>query len=174
MKILRFDLSILSIGLIFLATSAEAQAPNKVLGTWRMISAQLDPDGRNLAAYGPAPKSLMVFTPDMHVIEVMTDSTVPKFASNARGYGTAKENQAAMAGGIGWFGTYMVDENGDLEGDRVEGSTFPNWVGDVRTREDIQFVVDGDRILETFVRPEGTKIAITWQRITLGKPSSAE
>lgn len=145
--------------------SAVAEPLNKVLGTWRMVSAQLDPDGRNLPAYGPAPQSLLVFTADMHVIEVMTDSTIPKFASKARGHGTAEENQAAMAGSIGWFGTYTVDENGELSGDTVEGSTFPNWVGDIRTRKDLQFVMDGDRIFETFFRPEGTKIVITWQRV---------
>jgi hypothetical protein len=148
-----------------MAEAAQGNPLNKVLGTWRMVSAQLDPDGRNLPAYGPAPRSLLVFTSDMHVIEVMTDSTVPKFASNARGYGTAEENQAAMAGSIGWFGTYTVDESGELNGDHVEGSTFPNWVGDVRTRKDIQLVVSGDRILESFQRPEGTKIVITWQRV---------
>jgi hypothetical protein len=146
-------------------SSAQNDSPNKLLGTWRMVSAQLDPDGRNLPAYGPAPSSLLVFTADMHVIEVMTDSTIPKFASTARGHGTAEENQAAMAGSIGWFGSYTVDENGDLNGDRVEGSTFPNWVGDVRTREDIQLVVSGERMLERFQRPEGTKIVITWQRV---------
>ncbi len=153
------------VGLLIAVGSAQAAPVNKVLGTWRMVSAQLNPDGKNVPAYGPAPRSLLVFTADMHVIEVLTDSTVPKFASNARGHGTAKENQAAMAGSIGWFGTYTVDENGDLSGDRVEGSTFPNWVGDVRTRKDIHVVVNGDRILETFHRPEGTEIVITWQRV---------
>jgi hypothetical protein len=150
---------------LLMVGSAAAEPLNKVLGTWRMVSAQLDPDGRNVPAYGPAPQSLLVFTADMHVIEVMTDSTIPRFASNARGRGTAEENQAAMAGSIGWFGTYTVDENGELSGDTVEGSTFPNWVGDVRTRKDLQFVIDGDRIFETFLRPEGTKIVITWQRV---------
>ena len=150
---------------LIMAEAAQANPLNKVLGTWHMVSAQLDPDGRNLPAYGPAPSSLLVFTADMHVIEVLTDSTIPKFASNARGHGTTEENQAAMAGSIGWFGTYTVDESGELNGDHVEGSTFPNWVGDVRTRKDIQVVVDGDRILESFQRPEGTKITITWQRL---------
>lgn len=165
MKSVKRCLSILATGLPLVATAVQAQPPNKVLGTWRMISAQLDPDGRNVPAYGPAPRSLMVFTPDMHIIEVLTDSTVPKFVSNTRGHGTAEENQAAMAGSIGWFGTYTVDANGNLEGDRVDGSTFPNWIGDVRTRKDIQIVVDGDRMLETFTRPEGTKIVIVWERI---------
>ncbi|MBW7971250.1 lipocalin-like domain-containing protein [Bradyrhizobium sp. BR 10289] len=157
--------SIIALASLVMAGSAAAEPLNRVLGTWRMVSAQLDPDGRNVPAYGPRPMSLLVFTADMHVIEVMTDSTVPRFASNARGHGTAEENQAAMAGGIGWFGTYTVDENGDLSGDRVEASTFPNWIGDVRTRKELQFDIDGDRILETFLRPEGTKIVITWQRL---------
>lgn len=161
-------LCVLVTGMIFMAACAEAQPPNKVLGTWRMLSAQLDPQGRNIPAYGPRPNSLLVFTEDLHVIEVMTDSTVPKFASKVRGNGTAEENRAAMAGGIGWFGTYTVDAQGDLSGDRVDGSTFPNWVGDVRTNKDIQLVVEGDRMRETFLRPEGTQVVITWQRV--GRP----
>ncbi len=93
----------------FLATAgpAKAEPHNKVLGTWRMASAQIDPEGRNLPADGPAPKSLLVFTADLHFVEVLTDSTIPKFASNARGHGTAEENRAAMAGSIGFFGTAM-------------------------------------------------------------------
>ena len=138
---------------------------NNVVGTWRMMSAQIDPDGQNQPAYGSAPNSLLVFTADMHFVEVMTDSEIPKFASNERGKGTAKENQAALAGSLGLFGTYTVDETGDFSGNRVAGSTFPNWIGDVRTRKELQMVVDGDRMLETFTRPEGTKIVIVWQRV---------
>ena len=144
---------------------AAAEPLNKVLGTWRMESAQIDPDGRNRPAYGPAPSSLLVFTADMHFVEVLTDSTIPKFASNARGHGTMEENRAAMAGSIGFFGTYTVDEHGDLNGDRVEGSTFPNWVGDVRTRKELRISVEGNRLLEQFRRPEGTRIVIIWQRV---------
>jgi hypothetical protein len=75
-----------------------------------------------------------------------------------------------MGGSIGWFGTYTVDDNGDLNGDRVEGSTFPNWVGDVRTAKDIRITVDGDRLLESFRRPEGTRIVITWMRVPPPRP----
>ena len=137
MRILKPIASLL-IGASFVtAGSAQAEPPNKVLGTWRMVSAQIDPDGKNLPAYGPMPNSLLVFTADMHFVEVLTDATVPKFASNERGHGTAEEDQAAMAGSIGFFGTYTVDGNGDLSGNRVEGSTFPNWIGDLRTRKEL-------------------------------------
>jgi hypothetical protein len=64
------------IALVFVAAYPIAAGPavaeplNRVLGTWRMVSAQIDPDGKNLPAYGPAPNSLLVFTADMHVVEV--------------------------------------------------------------------------------------------------------
>ena len=145
------------------AHSAE-RAPNEVAGTWTMVSAQIDPGGRNQPAYGPRPSGMLVFTEDMHFVEVLTDSTVPKFASNVRGDGTNDENRKAMAGSIGFFGSYTVDDRGEFSGNRVDGSTFPNWVGDVRTRKELRLTVDGDRMTEAFQRPDGTRIAIVYER----------
>lgn len=142
-----------------------ADAPNKVLGSWRMVSARIDPDGRNTPAYGAKPNGLLVFTPDMRYIEVLTDGDQPPFASGARGEGTDAENRRAMASSIGHFGTYTVDAAGEFTGNIVEGSTFPNWVGDVRTRNDLILTVDGDRMTERFQRPDGTQIEIEFERV---------
>ena len=147
---------------------------NKVLGTWRMVSAQIDPDGKNQLPYGSAPNGLLSFTADMHFVEVLTDSTLPKFASDERGQGTAQENRAVMDATLGLFGTYSVDENGEFSGNRVTGSTFPNWIGDVRTREQLKMVVTGDRMVETFTRPEGTEIKIVWKRVDMAAPSPGD
>ena len=145
------------------ARSAQ-RVPNKVAGTWTMVSARIDLNGRNRPAYGPKPSGMLVFTEGMHFVEVLTDSTVPKFASNVRGDGTNEENRKAMAGSIGFFGSYTVDGNGEFSGNRVDGSTFPNWVGDVRTRKELGLTVDGDRMTEAFQRPDGTRIAIVYER----------
>ncbi|KXF75278.1 hypothetical protein ATN84_18575 [Paramesorhizobium deserti] len=144
---------------------AQAAAENQVVGTWRMVSATIDPGGKNIAAYGEKPNGLLVFTPDMHFVEVLTDADVPRFASDARGEGTDDENRIAMSRSIGFFGTYTVDENGEFSGNRVEGATFPNWIGSVRTRDDLTLVVQGDRMTERFRRPEGTEIKIEWRRV---------
>lgn len=150
------------------ACSTKARAadrvPNKVAGTWIMVSARIDPDGRNQPAYGPKPSGMLVFTEDMHFVEVLTDSTVPKFASNVRGNGTDEENRKAMAGSIGFFGSYTVDGSGEFNGNRVDGSTFPNWIGNVRTAKELRLTVDGDRMTEAFQRPDGTRIAIVYER----------
>ncbi|WP_312486430.1 lipocalin-like domain-containing protein [Massilia timonae] len=158
-------LSILIAMLIGVSTSAKAESLNQILGTWRMVTAQIDPDSKNLPAYGSKPNGLLVFTEDMHFIEVLTDATIPKFASDVRGQGTAEENRAAMAGSIGFFGTYTVDKEGVFSGNRVEASTFPNWIGQVRTRKELRLVVEGDRMTENFQRPDGTRIRIIWQRV---------
>lgn len=158
--ILAFALSIAS-SFAFAQTAAE----NQVVGTWRMISATIDPGGKNIPAYGENPDGLLVFTPDMHFVEVLTDADIPRFASNARGEGTDDENRMAMSRSIAFFGTYTVDEKGEFSGNTVEGSTFPNWIGSVRTRDDLTLVVTGDRMTEKFRRPEGTEIRIEFQRV---------
>ncbi|SAI71642.1 Uncharacterised protein [Bordetella ansorpii] len=151
--------------ILALPWAAWAQAPNQVLGTWRMVSAQVEQEGGTRPAYGAQPNGMLVFTADMHFVEVLTDASLPRFASSARGQGTARENQAAMAGSIGFFGTYTVDENGEFSGNRVTGSTFPNWVGSTRTRKELRLVVEGDRMTEHFQRPEGSRVHIVWQRV---------
>ncbi|WP_442504149.1 lipocalin-like domain-containing protein [Marinivivus vitaminiproducens] len=151
---------------VTIADAALADGANQVVGTWRMVTAQIDPEGANRPAYGPEPHGWLVFTEELTFVEVMTDPRVPRFASDARGGGTDAEHRAAMAGSIGLFGRYTVDENGEFSGNRVEGSTFPNWVGAVRTRDDIQFTVDGDRMTETFTRPEGVDVRIVWERVS--------
>ncbi|WP_017957214.1 lipocalin-like domain-containing protein [Rhizobium leguminosarum] len=149
-----------------ISSSAFAQtAENQVAGTWRMMSATIDPGGKNIAAYGEKPNGLLVFTSDMHFVEVLTDAEIPRFASDVRGEGTDDENRMAMSRSIGFFGTYTVDEKGEFSGNRVEGATFPNWVGSVRTRDDLTLVVAGDRMTENFRRPDGTRIRIEFQRV---------
>lgn len=155
----------------WLAAGVQAQAApaNQVLGTWRMVSAEIEQDGKTRPAYGAQPQGMLVFTADMHFVEVLTDASVPRFASNARGQGTDAENRAAMAGSIGFFGTYTVDAQGEFSGNRVQGATFPNWVGSTRTRQELSLVVDGDRMIEHFRRPEGARVTIAWERVKAGE-----
>lgn len=164
MPIRRLLLSLL-MGVFSMSAAGHAASPNQLLGTWRMESAQIDPEGTNQPAYGARPNGLLTFTPDMHYIEVLTDADLPRFASDVRGGGTDAENRAAMASSIGFFGTYTVDEKGEFSGNRVDGSTFPNWIGGVRTRKQLTLTVAGDRMMESFQRPDGTRIAIHWQRV---------
>lgn len=149
----------------FALSTVFAEEKNSLVGTWRMVSATVESQGSRSNAYGPDPHGWLVFTPELTFIEVLTDPRVPAFQSGVRGQGTDEENRAAMAGSIGFFGRYTVDQNGEFAGNTVEGSTFPNWVGAVRTRDDLQMKVDGDRMVEDFRRPDGAKVHIVWERV---------
>lgn len=149
-----------------IATPALAQTPNKVVGTWRPISATVEVNGTQSSPYGPDPRGKLIFTSDMHFVELIHDPRIPRFKSVQRGKGTDEENRAAMAGSIALYGRYSVDAEGNFSGNTVEGSSFPNWIGDVRTTEVLTMVVDGDRMIENFQRPGGAKVTIIWERLS--------
>jgi len=146
-------------------TMAPAGGVNRIAGTWRMVSATLEHNGRVERPYGENPQGMLVFTPDMHFVEVLTNGQAPRFRSDARGGGTDEENRRAMASSIGFFGTYSVDEHGHFSGNRVEGATFPNWVGSVRTKHELQLRVEGERLYENFTRPDGGQVNAEFVRV---------
>ena len=68
----------------------------------------------------------------------------PKFASNNRLTGTARENRAVAQGCIAYFGSYTVQNEKDgVVMLTVEGSTFPNWDGQKQKR---RMTVSGDTL----------------------------
>ncbi|SDR05412.1 lipocalin-like domain-containing protein [Pseudoxanthomonas sp. CF125] len=139
--------------------------PNQVAGTWRMVSATVEADGKTEQPYSEHPQGMLVFTADMHFVEVLTNPDTPRFKSDTRGGGSTEENKRAMASSIGFFGTYTVDEQGRFTGNRIEGATFPNWVGAVRTQRELQLKVVGDRMHETFTRPDGGQVRAEFLRV---------
>ena len=106
----------------------------RLIGSWTMVSDTVDQGGTKVAPFGPSPKGSMILTADGRFSIVLTRPDVPKFASGSRTGGTAEENKAAMAGGIGYFGTYTVSEPDKTVHLHVEASTFPNWTGTDQTR----------------------------------------
>lgn len=145
---------------------ASAQALNQVAGTWRVVSATVEVNGKTSFPYGPNPEGRLVFTSDLHFVEFIRDPRIPRFASNERGGGTDEENRGVMAGTLALYGRYTVDQEGQFSGNTVEGSSFPNWIGDVRTTRELRMEVEGNRMIEHFQRPGGAKVRIVFERLT--------
>jgi hypothetical protein len=156
--------------LAFASPAAAQTPPNKVVGTWRPISATVEVNGVTSLPYGSEPQGMLVFTSDMHFVLLLRDPRIPRFASNERGQGTNEENKAAMAGTLALSGRYSVDPAGNFSGNVVEGSNFPNWIGDVRTTKELTMVIQGDRLIENFQRPGGAKVTIVWERVRSRRP----
>ena len=70
-----------------------------------------------------------------------------------------------MASTLALYGRYTVDAEGRFSGNTVEGSSFPNWIGDVRTTKELRMEVEGNRMTEHFQRPGGAKVTIIWERL---------
>src|SRR3546814_11439836 len=113
---MNLKISVLTAGAIIafsVCTAAFSATKSPLVGTWKMISATLERQGTQSDAYGPNPHGWLVFTEELTFVEVLTDPRVPAFRSSGRGEGTDEENRAAMAGSIGFFGRYTIDQNGE-------------------------------------------------------------
>ena len=137
---------------------------NSVIGMWRPETITATIDSKTIEPFGPRPTGLLCFHESLHFVELMSDPDVPRFASNTRESGTAEEDKAAMIGNLALFGTYTVDGEGNFTGNSVEGCTFPNWIGDQRTADQLKEVVNGDHMLEVF-QSGSVRVEIHWKRV---------
>src|SRR5262245_45097202 len=82
-----------------------------LVGTYALVSvASTTRDGAKVDLFGTSPKGLIIFDARGHYTQVIVRSDRPRFKANNRLQGTPEENKAALAGGIGQFGTWSVNE----------------------------------------------------------------
>lgn len=110
-----------------------AQTDNRLVGTWKLISAVNIIDGKKTPLYGEHPKGLLVYTQD-HFLYFFARPHLPKFASNNRAAGTPEENKAVVQGSIGGYGTYKINPDKKSFTQKFEAASFPNWIGTTQQR----------------------------------------
>ena len=90
----------------------------------------------------------------------------PDFATGNLLKGTADEVRAAFEGYVAYYGSYTLDESGELMIHQVEGSFFPNWIGERQIRK-FEFTCDGRLQLSTLpikgARADLT-VVLVWER----------
>ena len=155
--------AIAAFGLTLMPGSAFAQTAKDLVGTWKPVSVTVTgPDGRKSEPFGPNPNSILTFDANGRFVLVNTRPDLPKFASNNRMQGTAEENKAIVQGSIAYFGTYSVVDKVIVE--KVEGGTWPNWVGTEQKRPIISLT--GDELkLSTPAASIGGTAENTYKRI---------
>jgi hypothetical protein len=144
----------------------------KIVGTWSLVSDVIDQDGGKVEPFGNAPKGAMIIAPNGTFSLVITKAEVAKFASNNRATGTDAENKAATQGGIAYFGSYTVDDATNTVNLHLDGSTFPNWVGNDQKRI-VQ--VSGDELRwKNSTTSLGTGVAsLVWKRVKEGAKAAS-
>src|SRR5262249_10754564 len=127
-------ISIPMMGLISAASGAIAQQrtlEEQVVGTWTLVSAVIQRDGKTIEPFGSNPLGYMMFSADGHFSVNFVRADRPIFASNNRETGTVEENRAAVQGNISAFGRYKIEPDGSLTS-RLSAVTFPTGTGRLR------------------------------------------
>jgi len=111
----------------------EKTAKEQIVGTWWVVSAVNEMDGKKTESFGSAPKGQFMFTADGHFSTNIIRPGRPKFASNNRMTGTPEENKEAVAGNVSNFGSYAINSDGSITLE-ITGSSFPNRDGTKQKR----------------------------------------
>jgi len=141
---------------------AAAQTAKDLVGTWKNTkNTSTSADGKTIDVFGPKGTGMAIFSADGHFVLVNLNPETPKFAAKTRDKGTADENKAAVAGGIGLYGRYTVANKQLML--KVDGSTYPNWTGTEQKREITKFAAN--EFTWTLTNSLGGKGEVTWSRI---------
>jgi hypothetical protein len=125
----------LLIGTVYPGFAKAANLRDQLLGSWSFVLAEITAaDGKTSYPFGESPRGALIFAPDGRFAQIHIAGEAPKIASGNRLTGTPEEYAAIMRGSLSVFGTYVVDEEKRTVTYSIEGSSFPNWVGEKQTR----------------------------------------
>ncbi len=161
-KIMTGSVAVVALGAMHPAIAA-AQTAKDLVGTWGLGSETYEQNGKTIQPYGPHPKGFETLDGNGRFAIIIANPDLPKFASGNRIAGTADENKAVVQGSLAYFGTYTVDEAEKTWSVQIEGSTFPNWIGESQKRT---IAIIGDEL--TISNPKasvGLAATIVWKRV---------
>lgn len=141
-------------------------AAKELVGTWSIVSATIERDGKKEPFYGPDPKGILIFTEAGHYALEVIRSDLPKFATGSKDSGTLEENQAVVRGSIANYGKYAVEDGNLIL--FIEFATFPNWNG---VRQERPMTLNGHQLsYKVLGSSSGGTAEFVWRRDKVIKP----
>jgi len=159
----RLAMAVPLLSLMMLASvgAALAQIDNALVGAWTIVSVTAGEGDNKTEPYGADVKGTQMFDAGGRFAAVVTRSDLPKVAANNREKATADESQKIVHGSIGYFGSYTVDAANKTMTVRIEGATFPNWVGTSQTRS---YAIAGDEMTISATSSSAAAVKIVLKR----------
>ncbi len=144
------------------ATAQAQSAAKDLVGTWTLVNVWAVQGDKKSEQFGANPKGQVVFDTLGRFTMVVTRADLPKYAAGSRAKGTPDEHKATVTGSVAYFGTYKVEGSDIIY--LIEGSTYPNWVGETQKRG---FKLDGDTLIYTNTGPSqaGAATELAWKRV---------
>ena len=109
--------------------SQQKDAKKQMVGSWTLVSAYNERDGKKREMFGSSPSGYMHLGADGRFAYLLFAKDAPAFAAKDRTKATPQEAAAVIHNSIAYYGTYKVNpKDGVLEWN-IEHSTFPNNKG---------------------------------------------
>ena len=156
--------AIAAAALLFVAAATPAFArPGNLVGYWTLVSSVVEQGGNRIEPFGPNPRGALIFDANGRYAAMIARPGLPKLASDNRTAATPDEAKAIVAGSIGHFGSYAVNEADKTITFRIETSTHPNWDA---TEQKRSFTISGDELKYTVgtAAVGGGSATLTWKR----------
>jgi hypothetical protein len=106
-----------------------------LIGTWKLVSSEFQTSGKDVIyPLGEDARGQLILTETGHMSGQLMRAGRPVFSGPDQSTGTLEEIKTAFEGFVSYYGPYEVDfENRKLI-THVEGSLYPNWVGNDQER----------------------------------------
>ncbi|HZS04606.1 MAG TPA: lipocalin-like domain-containing protein [Blastocatellia bacterium] len=138
---------------------------NPFVGSWKLLSAVYERDGRTAYPFGREPVGLLIYD-DVGNMAVQIMRLNRDDAPRAKtSEGDRAEKRASFEGYLAYFGGYEINEAEKTVSHYVRGSTLPHWVGSVQKRA---YEFSGNWL--TLSAPatsdkSGAEAVLVWERI---------
>ena len=134
--------------------------------TWRLLDCYGKwTDGRITYPYGEHAEGQLMYNDHGAFSGQIAGSGRPVFESGNLLKGTPEEIKKAFEGYIAYYGTYEVDEANSQVTHHVENGLFPNWIGDIQTRN-YEFEGENLRLNTQPIKEAKADLTVTllWER----------
>jgi hypothetical protein len=155
--------TVAALGFALSASGALAQGAKDLVGTWQLVSIQLEFPDKKIDLFGPGAKGQQIFDASGRFSITIMRGDLPKVASGNRETATPEESAKLMHGSIAYFGTYTASDPDKTLTVNIESATFPNWAGTSQKRV---FAISGDQLsVSNPTTSTGAGVAkIVWKR----------
>lgn len=132
------------------------------LGSWGLVSFELFlPSGEVLKPYGDSPIGSILYQSGGRMSAQLCSDNPKRFVSDDDSQATVDELAEAWRAYFGYWGTYEIDAGKGVIMHRVEGCSFPNWIG---TKQARHFRFDGPNRLTLEAQSASGRYKLIWQK----------
>ena len=132
------------------------------LGSWDLVSFEhVLASGELSTPFGNSPVGSLIYQADGRMSAQLSTDSPTRLASDDSFEATVEEAAGAWRTYFGYWGSFKVDPEERVVVHRVEGSSFPNWIGTEQTRH---FHFDGVNRLILEVESASERYTLIWQR----------